>query len=120
MGPERKDQLTVANAAKGEREKASELKLRSKRLVDDSRQLLQEAMRLVEETSARRKGESWPFTVTCPEGHDAEQRAFDRAAIRGLLRRREEIPLHCPTCDRYWTATPEQRDRLEWSLRNSL
>ena len=120
MGAERKDQLTVANSAKSERDRSSELKLRSKRLVEDSRQLLQEAMRLVEECSARRKGERWPFTVTCPEGHEAEQRGFDRAAIRGLLRRREAIPLHCPICDRYWTATPEQRARLEWSLRNSL
>jgi hypothetical protein len=91
--------------------------LTSRRLVAEARHLVQTARRLAEEASRLQKS-AWEFSVTCPQGHEAAQAAFDRVTLAKLLKVDSPVDFHCPVCGCDWPATRQQRDTLDWALRN--
>ncbi len=121
MGTDRKDKLGKDDPVGSGQQHVGSPQETSKRLGKEAEELCNESKRLIAEAkSLRTERSGWVFTVTCANGHNAEQPAFDRSSIAGLLRRDEPIPLYCPVCDRFWNATPEDREKLAWILCNSL
>ena len=58
----------------------------------------------------------WPFSVMCAQGHYADQGGLTANDLRKLLRAGSPIPLYCIECDRSWTASEEERGKIQWAL----
>ena len=118
MGPDRKDKLGTDDRIGSLQQGSTSVRLTSKRLVEEARELLQKSRTLVNEASAITSA-GWTFTAKCAEGHEVVAPAYHRSVIIKQLQSRGALPLYCTVCDRYWNATEEQRAKLEWALRNT-
>jgi hypothetical protein len=120
MGPERKDELAADNRVDSRQQVNEAVHLTSKRLREEAQHLLREAERLVGLSAAlREKRAPWTFTASCDRGHQTVESNYDRSTLWELLHGGEPIRLYCRSCNRHWTATEDQRARIDWALRNS-
>ena|SRR5689334_15650036 len=120
MGPERKDSLGATDRVASRQQHNEALHLTSKRLKEEAEALVREAKRIVGTSAALLDQKvPWTFTAMCAAGHEVVETSYDRSTIWELLHQEEPIRLYCRTCNRHWTATAEERARLDWALRNS-